>query len=65
MYRRLDLCSTVNFWDFPGGPVVENPLCNAGDMSSGARIPHASEQLNPHATTRESPHYSERPHRTQ
>ena len=21
-------------WDFPGGPVVENPSANAGDMSS-------------------------------
>ena len=65
MYRRLDLCSTVNFWDFSGGPVVENPLCNAGDMSFGARIPRASEQLSPHATTRESPHHNERPHKTQ
>ena len=50
-YRRLDPCSTMNFWYFPGGPVVENPPCNAGDVSlipgQGARIPHATtrEQL--------------------
>ena len=22
-------------WDFPGGPVVKNPLCNAGDLIPG------------------------------
>ena len=31
--------------DFPGGPVVKNPPCNAGDAGSipgqGAKIPHA------------------------
>ena len=35
--------------DFPGGPVVENPLGNAGDMGSipgwGIKIPYATEQL--------------------
>ena len=34
--------------DFPGGPVVKNPPCNAGDMGSipggGTRIPHAMGQ---------------------
>ena len=34
-----------NSWDFPGGPVVKNPPCNAGDKGSvpgwGAKIPHA------------------------
>ena len=38
--------------DFPGGPAVKNPLCNAGDMSSipgrGTKIPHATGQLSPH-----------------
>ena len=39
--------------DFPGGPVVENMLSNAGDVSSipgwEAKIPHAVEQLSPRA----------------
>ena len=37
--------------DFPGGPVVKNSPCNAGDTRSitgwGAKIPHAAEQLSP------------------
>ena len=41
------------FWDFPGGPVVENPPSNAGDVDSipgrGTKIPHAAGQLSPHA----------------
>ena len=32
--------------DFPGGPVVKNPPCNAGDAGSipgqGTKIPHAT-----------------------
>ena len=58
--------------DFPGGPVVKNLPCNAGDMSSipgrGNKTPHAAEQLSLHtpttehsATTRESVHHSEDP----
>ena len=43
--------------DFPGGPVVKNSLCNAGDLSSipgrGTKIPHATEQLNLGAATTE------------
>ena len=44
--------------DFPGGPVVKSPLCNAGDMGSipgqGTEIPHTTEQLSPlSATARE------------
>ena len=42
---------------FPGGPMVKNSPCNAGDtsMSSGpGKIPHAVEQLSPCATTIES-----------
>ena len=43
--------------DFPDGPVVKNPPSNAGDVGSipgqGTKIPHASGQLSPRATTRE------------
>ena len=43
--------------DFPGGPVVKNPSCNAGDAGSipgqGTKIPHATGLLSPRATTRE------------
>ena len=43
--------------DFPGGPVVKNPPYNAGDAGlipgQGTKIPHAVEQLSPHATTTE------------
>ena len=35
--------------DFPGGPVVKNLPCNAGDAGStssrGTKIPHAMRQL--------------------
>ena len=38
--------------------MVKNLPCNAGNVDmipgQGTRIPHAAEQLNPHATTRES-----------
>ena len=37
--------------DFPGGPVLKNPPCNAGDTGSipgqGTKIPHVVEQLKP------------------
>ena len=40
-------------WHFPGGPVVKSPPCNAGNTDSspgwGTMIPHATEQLSPHA----------------
>ena len=43
--------------DFPGGPVVKNPPSNAGDAGSipgrGTKIPHATWQLRPCATTTE------------
>ena len=43
--------------DFPGGPVVKNPPCNAGDAGSipghRARIPHATEHLSPSTATTE------------
>ena len=48
----------TNFRDFPGGPVVKNPPSNAGHMGSipgqGTKIPHATGQLSPHSTNRES-----------
>ena len=43
--------------DFPGGPVVKNPLSNAEHTGSipgwGTKIPHAVRQLSPRATTTE------------
>ena len=43
--------------DFPGGPVVKNPPSIAGDVHSipgqGAKIPQATGQLSPRATTTE------------
>ena len=49
--------------DFPGGPAVESPPSNAGDVGSipgqGTKVPHASGQLSPcsraHAPQLESP----------
>ena len=38
--------------------MIKNPLCSAGDAGSipgqGTKIPHAMEQLSPHATTAEA-----------
>ena len=43
--------------DLPGGPVVKNPLANAGDMHSisgpGTKTPRAVEQLSLQVTTTE------------
>ena len=57
--------------DFPGGPVVRNPPANAGDTDLipglGTKMPCASEQLSPHATTTEPmlphkrSHHNEKP----
>ena len=37
--------------DFPGGPVVKNPPCNAGDVDlipgQGTKITHATEPTKP------------------
>ena len=46
--------------EFPRGPVVKNPIpCNVGNPvlipGEGTKIPHATEQLNPCATTTEPP----------
>ena len=47
----LSLVSEEKARDFPGGPVVKNPPCNAGDSGSilgrGTKIPRAAEQLSP------------------
>ena len=43
--------------DFPGGPVVKNLPCNAGNTGSipsqGTKTSHGREQLSPQATTTE------------
>ena len=43
--------------DFPGGPVVKNPPCNAGDTGSipgqGTKILHIAGQLSPRASATE------------
>ena len=48
--------------DIPGCPVVKNPSCNAGDAGSipgwGTKIPYATGQLSPHATTTEPVHHN-------
>ena len=44
--------------DFPGGPMVKNSPCSAGDAAliagPGTKIPHATEQLSQHTTTTET-----------
>ena len=51
--------------------MVKNPPSNAGDAGSilgqGTKIPHATGQLSPHATTREKPgrHNEEPTHRNE
>ena len=53
-------------WDFPGGPVVKNRSCNAGDAGSvpgwGTKIPHATGQLSLRATTTEPACHNQRAH---
>ena len=44
----FSLPSRLHMGDFPGGPVVKNQACNAGDISS---IPRG--ELSPHATREE------------
>ena len=48
--------------DFPGGPVVMNPPCNAGDTGSppgrGTKISHAAEQVSPYPATTEPMRYN-------
>ena len=46
------------WWDFPGGPVVKDPPCSAGDAGSvpgwRTKMPHTAEQVSPPAMTRGS-----------
>ena len=46
---------TAESRDFPGGPVVKNLPCSAGDVGlipdQGTKIPHHMGQLSHHATT--------------
>ena len=55
-FKGIMLCYKRQSQDFPGGPAVKNPPSNAGDAGSipgrGTKIPHATEQLSPHATTK-------------
>ena len=52
--------------DFPGGPVVKNPPCNAGSIPGrGTKIPHAAGQLSPRAATTEPACLNERAHMPQ
>ena len=62
--RMVDAQKKMVVRNFPGGPVVENPPCNAGDVGSipgwGTRIPHAAGQLSLRATAAEFAHFNER-----
>ena len=44
--------------DFPSGPVVKNPPCNAGDTGLipgwGTKVPRALEEWSPHGATTEA-----------
>lgn len=45
-------------WDFPGGPRIKTPPCNAGDSDatrSGATQPSCHNYLSPGTSTREGP----------
>ena len=53
--------------DFPGGPVVKNLPCNAGDAGlipgQGTKIPHALRQLSLSVTSIEPKHHTKKlPH---
>ena len=46
----MNILNRISKWrDFPDGPVVKNPPCNAWDVGSipgwGTKIPHATGQL--------------------
>ena len=47
----------LNWWDFPGSPVVKNLPSNARDANSspgrGTRIPHAARELSPPTATKD------------
>ena len=70
---QKDQLKNILYWDFPGGPVVKNTPCNAGDVGLipgwGTKTLHAVEQLvlcatttAPAPTTREAICLNERSH---
>ena len=62
--RKLPQHNKSHMWDLPGGPVVKNPPSNAVDMGltpgQWTKIPHATGQLSPRATTTELTRLNER-----
>ena len=52
----------IHKWDSPGGPVVKNLPCHAGDAGSipsqGTKIPHSAEDLNLRTTNSEPERHS-------
>ena len=52
--------------DVPSGPVVKNPPCSAEEAGSvpdwETKIPHATQQVSPRATTVETMHHNRRVH---
>ena len=46
--------------DFPGGPVVKTPPCNAVIPGQGTKIPHVLGQLSLSATTIEPRHHNKK-----
>ena len=61
--------SEVSLGDYTGGPVLKNPLCNAGDMGSipgrGTKIPPNVEQPSLRATPGKFMRCMENSHRIQ
>ena len=55
---KISLKKKNTIRDFPGGPVVKNLSCNAGDLDSipgqGTKVPHDLEQRSPLPTTTEA-----------
>ena len=51
------------YWYFPGGPLIKNPPCSAGDAGSipgqGTKLPHAAEQLSPHTAATEPMYHNQ------
>ena len=73
LYSNINLKVKKKVSNIPGGPVIKNPPCNAGDVGSipgqGTKIPYALKQLaivpqllNMRATPRESVPFNERSH---
>ena len=60
------MCQSWGDGDLPGGPVVNNLLCNARDAGptpgQGTKIPRATEQLSPHTATRAPGAVTKGPH---